>query len=222
MGHNPRVLRVLAVLAFSALLVSACSLEVDYSGSHFACDDGVCPSGFECSSDQVCVKVDPPDAGPDAEPNIDAPPAGFCEEVDQVLDPTTGHCFQLERTVRTWDTARVACNALGANAHLAYVTSTVQDALVAMLADGFITLAWIGATDSPTEDDWHWLDGRDFDPSPAPNALSFTAWNDGEPNDGGTSGNAEDCAAMDLKNNVGKWDDRQCGETRPSVCEIEP
>ena len=218
MGHNPRVLRVLAVSAL--LLVGACSLEVDYSGSHFACDDGVCPGGFTCSSDNLCVPVaPPPDAGPDAEPAIDAPPAGFCEEVDQVLDPTTGHCYQLERTVRTWDAARVACNALGSNAHLAYVTSSVQDALVAMLADGFITLAWIGATDSPTEDDWHWLDGRDFAPSPLPNVLAFTAWNTNQPDD---SGGSEDCAAMDLKNNVGKWDDRGCGETRPSVCEIEP
>jgi hypothetical protein len=210
------VRRLLVVSALASLVGGACSLQVDYSGSHFACEDGTCPRGFQCNSADECVAVSPPDAAVPADAGPKADSADFCSALDQVIDPTTGHCFQLERTLRSWESARVACDGLADTSHLAAITSTVQDALVSQLADGFITYVWLGATDSPAENQWHWLDNRTFPPASSP-SLSFAAWDTAEPNDTGAS-----CAAIDLKTHPGKWVDRGCAEQRPSVCELEP
>ena len=41
------------------LLLTACSLNVDYTGTNYQCNpDGTCPSGYECL-DMVCVPTDP-------------------------------------------------------------------------------------------------------------------------------------------------------------------
>jgi len=53
-------------LRLCPLLLAACGLRVDYNASSYQCDDGVCPSGFECSVDRVCVRPGgPDDAGAD-------------------------------------------------------------------------------------------------------------------------------------------------------------
>jgi hypothetical protein len=75
-------------------LAWACRLEVTYDGSHFSCDDGVCPPGYDCIS-AMCERsglrvvadanldtdapflADAPPGAPDAfKPMLDATPPG--------------------------------------------------------------------------------------------------------------------------------------------------
>src|SRR5690606_33775188 len=51
--------RPLLMRAIWLLLLTACSLNVDYTGTNYQCNpDGTCPSGYECL-DMVCVPTDP-------------------------------------------------------------------------------------------------------------------------------------------------------------------
>jgi len=81
--------------------------------------------------------------------------------------------------------------------------------------------AWIGATDTGVEGTFTWMGpGRMstgelvFWADDAAVDGSFTNWADGEPNDGGSSGTAEDCVAM-YGGGDGKWFDRNCYFTEP-------
>jgi hypothetical protein len=40
------------------MTLAACSLNVDYTGTNFACDNGVCPEGFVCVQD-LCIPTEP-------------------------------------------------------------------------------------------------------------------------------------------------------------------
>jgi hypothetical protein len=53
---NLAVLRRLVTICVTAVGPAAgCSFDADYSGGHFTCSDGVCPSGFSCVA-SVCVE----------------------------------------------------------------------------------------------------------------------------------------------------------------------
>lgn len=75
--------------------------------------------------------------------------------------------------------------------------------------------SWLGITDADEEDVWRTVRGGDAD---------FVAWNDGEPNDAGAVG--EDCAIVlgrfDPENAQGAWNDVDCAELRPYVCQWRP
>ena len=65
-------------LAFVALLVQVaglgCFVDVDLGGARLSCNDGQCPSGFECV-DARCVEEGGGDGdGDDAAPQVDAAP----------------------------------------------------------------------------------------------------------------------------------------------------
>jgi hypothetical protein len=230
----------LPVLAMAATLVAfvvsgACSLSVDYTGSHFLCNDNRCPDGFECRA-LLCEPLDGPDAGvpvfvdagPDAPPGTpDAAPDAtpFCQGTDQILDPSDNHCFTLVRTGRNWVDAAAECGTRGVTTHLAQVTSSTENNLVTALGNsGGAGLVWLGGTDGQTEGVWIWVnDGRKFPPAPSP-FFSFSNWNSGEPNNGGGSGTPENCLAIQLSTTSslrGGWDDRNCADNRFYVCETE-
>jgi hypothetical protein len=192
-----------------AALAASCSLSVSYEDSRFACRDGQCPAGFECSDD-VCA---PPPAS--ATPAADAG-AAACDGDDASFDPDTGHCYVLERDLRSWPEAVAGCAERGERWHLAFVRSADENERVARLGHGVVTgFAWIGATDGPSEGDWQWLDGDRFPPG-------FSAWHEGEPNGGGGSGDEQDCAALSTHDPfLGDWDDTDCDARHPSICETE-
>ncbi len=242
MFYRPRVLAAFICLSLAGVVASACSLEVEYADSHYACANNECPSGYECRAGfcetierstvdaaagtpdgfmalSVDAATPPADAAPPPPPPPPPPPDAAPPPPDAglpctgVLDPGTGHCyFRVKTPSLTWANAQASCMVL--SAHLATVTSTTEQNLVASLNDGTVAEAWMGAHDEAVEGDWRWIDNVDFPPSPSPNASSFQRWGSGEPN----NLNNEDCLLIKLTSS-GNWDDRRCDQTLSSICE---
>ena len=63
---------------------------------------------------------------------------------------------------------------------------------------------WIGLSDQNSEGNFVWQDGT---------SLGYTNWNSGEPNNSGN----EDCTEM---YSTGKWNDKDCSQTRYFVCNL--
>jgi hypothetical protein len=124
----------------------------------------------------------------------------------QVVDPANGHCYVFFQDVRTWATAVVGCNALGASWHLASLTSQAEQALVSPIVG--TTETWIGFSNQGQTDPtlFTWVTGE---------ATAYTDWATGEPNDG-----ANTCAR--IKPSVGsQWADQPCTSSYAFLCERE-
>lgn len=146
-------------------------------------------------------KFDDPDDGPDA-----APISTCTDGAANVEDPTTGACYMRFENQQNWDAARVACEALGPDTHLATIADAAENQIVADLAGS--NKVWIAGTDSGNEGNWIWYNNDPF---------GFQNWRSGEPNNGG--GN-EDCMSLE-GDNGGQWDDQSCGDSKRFVCERE-
>lgn len=148
---------------------------------------------------------------PDAIPAVDLPDAHPCTGGDaRMTDPDTGICYVYVAAITTWSLAQADCVARGGT--LVVPTSSIEVALAAELPTTPLTLpdAWIGGTDAAVEGTFTWVTGE---------ALAYTNWRAGEPNNGGTSGTQEDCVALEA-DTAGTWDDRPCGREYPYICEL--
>jgi hypothetical protein len=130
------------------------------------------------------------------------------------IDPDSGHCYVAWAGPENHGNAQRLCEERGGA--LVSITSAAEDAIVRALAPS--GRRWIGLVSRrPGASDLRWLSGE---------ARSFNAWAPGEPSN---SGNAEDCAQLDLT--AGGWNDIACGwptsgglgpslaSTAPYVCE---
>ena len=107
-----------------------------------------------------------------------------------------------------WATAQGAC--VGQGGHLVYVGDMAEHSFLVERTNHYRAGAWwIGLTDGTVEMSWRWADGS---------APAFTAWNTGEPNDGDVF-TPEDCAEMN-GGPAGAWNDTECRDRRPYVCEV--
>ena len=115
-----------------------------------------------------------------------------------------GHFYEVTITPGTsWDSARSASLALGADWDLASVTSQAeQDFIISLLpASPFEhEHLWIGGNDIDTEGVWEWSNG---------DAFTYENWWDGEPND--NFGIGEDYNAMNWRSSEWKWNDAAGG-----------
>ncbi len=150
----------------------------------------------------------------DARRIIDAPTpdARVCAGGDRrVQDPATGHCLIYVDLAATWAGARTACNGLGGE--LVAVGAQAENALVLSLPIDVVAQpdVWLGASDLATEGTFVWTSG---------DAMIYTNWRTGEPNNGGDSGTMEDCAVLEADTATGTWDDRPCTRSYPYVCEL--
>ena len=115
-----------------------------------------------------------------------------------------GRSYMYVSTHRTWAEAELHCVSLGAN--LVSIHSKEEHWLVRSLiknVDPAEAWTWIGLNDVHKEGRWMWSDGC---------AAKFFYWHIREPSNGG--GN-EDCGHTNFG---GKWNDRPCSSTYPSVC----
>lgn len=115
-----------------------------------------------------------------------------------------------------WIAARNACEDLDPPAHLVTLTSADENTLAAEMAG--MTNAWMGAHDlvdqGAEEGEFEWITGE---------PMEFTAWAEGEPNNGGPDGADEDCVILTVTDpsRPDSWDDRRCGTTQAYLCERE-
>ncbi len=141
---------------------------------------------------------------PVADAAIDAPPADarLCAGGSaRAVDPMTGSCFVYFVGPATYAQAETACTAFGSR--LAVIKNAQTNATVRSLIG--LTDAFIGGTDL-TEGTWLWLNNP-LDPFVV--GVQYTNWRAGEPNNGSSNPNGEDCAIIEGDEN-GTWDDRPC------------
>lgn len=155
-------------------------------------------------SDAVAV-----DSSLDATGSVDAAidalavDARLCAGGDaRATDPTTGSCFVYFTTPVTYAAAETACTAFGAK--LAVIKSAATNAAVLSIVG--LSDAFVGGTDSATEGSWIWL-RNPLDPITL--GVSYTNWRAGEPNNGSTNPEGEDCMIIEGATG-GTWDDRPC------------
>lgn len=131
----------------------------------------------------------------DMQGTIDARP---CEGGDAAMVAPDGSCLVHVTAPVTYLEARAACAAMGA--HLAYLKTAALD----MFAQSFVGTVdtWIGGNDLAIEGTFEWDDGT---------AFAYTAWAEGEPNNGGEDSTyQEDCVIIAGSRPTKLWDDRPC------------
>jgi cysteine-rich repeat protein len=172
------------------------------------CGNGVIEAGEQCDDDNDLTGDGCADC------------AVECSGPDEVLDPTTFHCYLFGPSL-TWQASVDAC--IGWGGHLAAITDEDELAFVRTHVTEQI---WLGASELAEEDVWVWVSGEPW---------AYTAWLTGEPNEGsGPSGAGgagggvpyeEDC--LELWDEVGAAEgfgfaDDGCAHVQPALCERWP
>ncbi|KAM9349608.1 macrophage mannose receptor 1b [Symphorus nematophorus] len=141
----------------------------------------------------ICYK----DGAPPTHPQVEE---GFCSTP---WIPYNGHCFHLQRNVKTWSDAQRECRKAGGD--LVSIRN-VEDQSFVISQLGFASTdeLWIGLNDIRTEGLFDWSDHS---------AVTFTSWQFGKP---AVSTDAEDCVLITGEN--GNWADRSCDETHGFIC----
>jgi len=136
-----------------------------------------------------------------------------------VLDPQSGHYYQLVTSAVSWDDARAAAEAItfqGMQGHLATITSQAENDFVSALIPateipGYAV--WLGGSDAGHEGQWQWTSGTE-----AGQDVGYTNWNSGEPNN---AGGGEDSLEMYGFGLSGLWNDQPATSLRYYVVEYQ-
>ncbi|XP_033960954.1 macrophage mannose receptor 1-like isoform X3 [Pseudochaenichthys georgianus] len=125
---------------------------------------------------------------------------GFCSAS---WIPYNGHCFNLNRTQKTWPDAQRDCRFEGGD--LATIRNVEdQSFVISQLGYKSTDDLWIGLNDRKTEGQFDWIDHS---------TVSFTSWEFGKP---AVSTDIKDCILIRGEN--GNWADRVCEEKHGSIC----
>nr|XP_006815389.1 PREDICTED: uncharacterized protein LOC100369221 [Saccoglossus kowalevskii] len=114
---------------------------------------------------------------------------------------------------RTWHAAKDHCESIGgvlASLHTQSVFQNVRTFIMNSNFDNGVRGYWIGLNDLSTEGSFEWLNG---------DALGWTAWATGEPNNSILqSVDGQDCVQV-WKKRTYKWDDNYCHAKRGYICQ---
>ncbi len=122
-------------------------------------------------------------------------PTAVYAQTSPVVWADNGNAYQLVFANATWTQAKAAAEAStfdGRTGHLVTIADTAENNFVANLVSGDFR-AWIGLTDEAVEGSFQWITGE---------AVSFTQWSPGEPNNSG----GEDYVELFASND--SWNDR--------------
>jgi len=121
----------------------------------------------------------------------------------------------------TYTVAEVECE--GQDMHLVRIDDMEEQVWLSdqrTIAFGSKPAAWLGGTDSVTENAWLWRDSTQFwegrSGGVAVGGL-FAFWRGGEPN----NDSGEDCGVLS-NTSSGGWDDRECNSQLRFICERNP
>lgn len=109
------------------------------------------------------------DIGPPAFPSITRYYVCEWAKEDDKIE-YNGHEYKLITEAKSWSDAKIDCEIQGG--HLVTITSQGENDFVKNLADS--NRIWLGLTDEANEGNWKWITDE---------ALSYTNWYPGEPND---------------------------------------
>ncbi|XP_052089187.1 CD209 antigen-like protein C [Mytilus californianus] len=116
-----------------------------------------------------------------------------------------GFCYNFRNIQKSWQSAQEDCK--DRNSNLIKVENEVENSWIVstFLTAQTIDILWIGASDILNEGQWLWVsDGSN---------LTFSLWNDYEPNNSGTG---EDCSVV--KQTGMGWNDIPCDHTEQYLC----
>jgi hypothetical protein len=134
-------------------------------------------------------------------------------EAAQITNPTTGHMYQLYNTPLTWHESKTACEQVGA--HLATITSKLENDFVYNNVAVKNANIWLGGTDEGTEGTWRWITGETW---------SYTDWSSSPYRQPDNVGGTQNYLAYYDEALVGTWDDQHPSiwRNRYFICEWEP
>ncbi|MFT4628180.1 MAG: hypothetical protein ACI8PZ_006875 [Myxococcota bacterium] len=122
-----------------------------------------------------------------------------------LTEPGPGATYELCASPETWEGARAHCAASGAR--LVSIEDAAEDDWLDARVDAISQGPWwTGGTDLDVEGSWVW-DGA--------GPLDYTHWGPSEPNDWG---GVEHCLHLNFYDD-GAWDDSDCSNLHPFVCE---
>ncbi|XP_070829826.1 macrophage mannose receptor 1-like [Chaetodon trifascialis] len=125
---------------------------------------------------------------------------GFCS---RPWIPYNGHCFYLNRTLKTWSDAQRECRNGGGD--LVSIRNVEdQSFVISQLGYASTDELWIGLNDRNKEGLFDWIDHS---------TVSFTSWEFGKP---ATSSAIKDCVL--IRGEKGNWADRVCEEKHGYIC----
>uniref|UniRef100_A0A8C7GQP6 C-type lectin domain-containing protein n=1 Tax=Oncorhynchus kisutch TaxID=8019 RepID=A0A8C7GQP6_ONCKI len=128
-----------------------------------------------------------------------------CQEGWRYFDSSL---YFLSTEKKTWKQSREDCKGRGAD--LVIINSREEQTFLFNLH----LRAWIGLTDSVTEEIWKWVDGT---------TLTTGYWGKGQPDNGGPLLGQEDCVEIyyGQADPVQTWNDDKCGSNHDWICEKE-
>jgi hypothetical protein len=149
--------------------------------------------------------VDAPDDDAAVDAPVDMSMVGCPPSYATVAGAPANRVYRTINTPAMWDAQRTACAADGANAYLAIP----DDAAELMAINDLFNFGdyWIGVTDAVTEGTYLNVKGA---------TQTFLPWDANQPNN---IGNA-DCVEVHENNRT--WNDSQCTNPLPAICECEP
>jgi hypothetical protein len=117
----------------------------------------------------------------------------------------SGIRYRFSSSARMWADAQSDCALDGG--HLVVLDSGPENTYVDSLTAGEL---WIGYSDVAVEGLWVWITGE---------PTMFLNWRSDAPNNGADTGlGPQNCGEMD-QGDVGTWNDDECNEINPYVCE---
>lgn len=163
--------------------------------------DGYTLCGGDCND----VAADANPDGVEVCDGLDNDCDGTLDALPECYDCTASGDYVVCTQLVTWPTAEEACEAFGAT--LAVIGSAAENVVVGdLIYNATGNAGWIGFNDRSNEGRWVWPTGE---------AVAYTNWYSGEPNDSG----GEDCAATNF-GAMYAWNDYPCtGTSLPFACE---
>ncbi len=136
-----------------------------------------------------------------------------------VMNPVNGHYYgmgygRVDGRNFTWHEARDDAETLtfnGMRGYLATVTSPSESEFLKQSLSNY-TATWMGASDAAVEGEWRWMTGPEagqlfWHGDASGEALGFTDWHVGEPNDLGGLSSGEDYATFGHGDMHDGWND---------------